>query len=137
MTFDDSIKECQGFTSFLSGSTVVMMKMASTESTREPLESRAGRWAAKSVRLARARATLPPRAQPLGDVGYDWHLNVKPTLCEIAESQGAGWMPGKLLYFDKPIARRYHARALGHLEQPWRSKLRHSGGLRLMGNGSD
>jgi hypothetical protein len=47
---------------------------------------------------------------------YDWHLDVEPTLREIAEQQGRGWMPGGLIYLDKPIARRYHARVSGHLQ---------------------
>ena len=52
---------------------------------------------------------------------YDWDLDVEPTLREITESQGPGWMPGGLLYFDKPIGRRYHARISGHIAQPRRA----------------
>jgi hypothetical protein len=52
---------------------------------------------------------------------YDWDLDVEPTLREIAESQGLGWMPGGLIYFDKPIARRYHARVAGITPQPRRA----------------
>ena len=66
----------------------------------------------ESYFLTRARATLPPRAQPLGSRGAtNSTLNVTPTLREVAEAQGLGWQPGGLIYFNKPIARRYHARA--------------------------
>jgi hypothetical protein len=34
---------------------------------------------------------------------YDWHLDVEPTLHEIAEQQGPGFMPGTLL--DSPLPR--------------------------------
>jgi len=54
---------------------------------------------------------------------YDWDLDVEPTLREIAESQVPGWMPGGLLYFDKPIARRYHARIAGLTAHPRRAVI--------------
>ena len=55
---------------------------------------------------------------------YNWALDVEPTLREVAESQGPGWLPTTLLYFDKPIARHYHARVSGHIPTPRRSKYR-------------
>src|SRR5262249_9506483 len=60
---------------------------------------------------------------------YDWRLDVEPTLHEIAEQYGPGWMPSALIFFDKPIARRYHARVSGHIPTPRRSMGR---GLRGM-----
>ena len=55
---------------------------------------------------------------------YDWALDVVPTFHEIAEQYGPGWQPGALIFFDKPIARRYHARISGHIPTPRRSKHR-------------
>ena len=75
-----------------------------------------------SASRAHARGCRPERS-PWVTWDYDWHLNVKPMLREVAESQGAGWMPGKLLYFDKPIARRYHARISGRRSGASRRKL--------------
>jgi uncharacterized protein YdaU (DUF1376 family) len=45
--------------------------------------------------------------------GYDWKLDVLPTMRGKAATNGAGWMPVKLIYFDKPIAERHHARIAG------------------------
>ena len=55
--------------------------------------------------------------------GYDWDLDIEPTLREIAERNGPGWMPGGggLTYFDQPSARRHHARLAGHIPRATRS----------------
>jgi len=45
--------------------------------------------------------------------GYDWHLDVEPTLLAIAQRNGAGFLPGTLTYFDKPIGETHRARLAG------------------------
>ena len=45
--------------------------------------------------------------------GYDWALDVEPTLREIAARKGPEWSPRTLTFFDQPIAERYQARLAG------------------------
>jgi uncharacterized protein YdaU (DUF1376 family) len=45
--------------------------------------------------------------------GYDWHMDIEPTLMAIAEQNGPGWLPRKLDYFDEPIREAFQARVQG------------------------
>jgi hypothetical protein len=45
--------------------------------------------------------------------GYDWHMDVEPTLMGMAQQNGPGWMPGSLVYFDNPIRDAHRARLEG------------------------
>jgi len=45
--------------------------------------------------------------------GYDWHLDVEPTLLAIAQRNGHAWQSGSLVYFDKPIADTHRRRRAG------------------------
>ena len=45
--------------------------------------------------------------------GYDWHLDVEPTLLAIAQRNGHAWQSGSLVYFDKPIADTHRRRLAG------------------------
>jgi uncharacterized protein YdaU (DUF1376 family) len=59
--------------------------------------------------------------------GYDWHLDVEPTLMEIAARKGPEWKPRKLDYFDEPIRERYKARLGGTSVGSWRGHPRERG----------
>ena len=59
--------------------------------------------------------------------GYDWHMDVEPTLMGIAQRNGPGWLPRKLDYFDEPIRERYKARLGGTSVGSWRGHPRERG----------
>jgi hypothetical protein len=41
------------------------------------------------------------------------HLDVEPTLLAIAQRNGPGFLPGTLIYFDKPTADTHRGRMAG------------------------
>ena len=53
---------------------------------------------------------------------YDCHLDIEPTMREIAARKGPNWAPAKLIYFDQPIAERRQARLTGIAPQPRRGR---------------
>jgi hypothetical protein len=65
--------------------------------------------------------------------GYDWHLDVEPTMREIAERNGRAWQSGSLVFFDKPIANTHRARLAGIAPQPRRIGASHAAGDRRPG----
>jgi hypothetical protein len=44
---------------------------------------------------------------------YDWHLDVEPTPLAITQRNGPDFLPGSLVYFDKPIADTHRGRMAG------------------------
>ena len=71
-----------------------------------------------------AKITNPSRFSSWVTWGYDWHMDIEPTLMEIAARKGPDWAPRKLDYFDEPIRERYKARLSGSSVGSWRAPAR-------------
>jgi hypothetical protein len=62
---------------------------------------------------AGAKFTNTSRFSAWATWGYDWHMDIEPTLMAIAERKDREWLPRKLDYFDEPIREAHQARVQG------------------------